>query len=228
MWNNSESIKKLTNLCKQLGKHITEQETNAKACDEFVTREEMESNKEVMDAYKQGLVGIQKDIQIMQKSVTKLIDSVISDDDYEVMAIEKPGDCVDIAVNNGHFIIIINEKMAHRKTYNNIRITYEKAILEKAAHIKNDIAGQSDVVVIYEHVYKLGIDGSKVYDNDNYNQAQCKQILDALATAGIIDNDEGLNCFIMHMATKGEADQTRIHVISKAKFGEVFNSLINQ
>lgn len=113
---------------------------------------------------------------------------------------------------NGHMVIKLPE-ISSRRSEHTVRLIYEDTLIRMLSDYKihNNVSMIDDSIIIYEHI----VNNSKIKDNDNYNSAEQKIILDCIVSAGIIKTDNGACCSICHISSvRNIKPCTLVHILN--------------
>lgn len=112
-----------------------------------------------------------------------------------------------------------------RKLHVNMSFLYEPLnhALFKFQH-EHHITYYSDCVVCFCHIYDRSLSTDRIRDYDNL---ECKQILDVIASYVLVD-DTSLLCDLFHTMEYSDTDCTMIYVMEKRVFPEWLKSRMNR
>jgi len=164
------------------------------------------------------LIKIYRNTVFLKNSVRAVLNESVTDTKAIEKNLEKKPYFAHVLDNHFGKIIVINDKILHRK----VKVTEKNDIIALPSNTGKVI---DNAVIVYEHVYPKDTRSDRIYDNDNYNQEECKTILDSIVDAGYIKTDDGLNCFVMHITTLGDELLTKIHIIESDKFGDYYPTI---
>lgn len=192
-------------------------------CAKKVASERSRDNRE---AYEKSLINMYKKSISLNRSSKVLLRDVINRDEIEKIT----GTVVyDIEIDGGKnaIMITLDGLMLHRKVTVSANALWEKELTDKLSEFvrKTYHSSYEKSVVIYQHVFPKDCKDTDVYDNDNYQQKECKMILDAIVSAGLIKGDKGTDCGIMHTATYGDDYKTLIHVVKESEFARYYETI---
>lgn len=184
---------------------------------------EVEQYKSVKDTLKESsIISLYETTQLIDKEARKIA-LCITNEDSETYEDACKNTDVNIELNGGCVVVEL-PPLLHRKAILKKRISFEKSIINEVGNYvkKYDINAIKKCVIVFEHTYPSNYNKERIYDNDNYNTSEVKQILDAIVTSNIIDNDSGESCSIMHLTTIKDTRKTKVHIIPREFFSTYY------
>jgi hypothetical protein len=174
---------------------------------------------QLSDKDTEGIIELYSNICKLQNITKKYIEnSVFFKEENVREELIKKNTGVKVYWIDEHIVIKINEGISNRRIIINNRISYEDILIKKlyAFRKSSNFSPYDKCHIIFEHIYPNETPDANIYDNDNYNMTEEKQIIDAIVDSGMINNDNGLNCFITNKANRnGKKRYTQIHIYPK-------------